>query len=108
MSKSSSGSRRILRKKKNGGKMSKGSKSSSSTSSPLDNGIRTVRSNVDFDTTVAQLLAAIGASPASVAFTVDHDANSGGALPPTELVRVGGQPRESCVLVCIYPLQFSS
>ena len=63
---------------------------------------------MDFDTTVAQLLAAIGASPASVAFTVDHDANSGGALPPTELVRVGGQPRESCVLVCIYPLQFSS
>jgi uncharacterized protein (DUF302 family) len=52
-------------------------------------GIATVASDADFDTTWSRLLGAIEASPASVAFTVDHGANSGGTLPPTRLVVFG-------------------
>lgn len=46
-------------------------------------------SDADFETTWSRLLAAIDASPASVAFTVDHGANSGGVLEPTRLVVFG-------------------
>ena len=52
-------------------------------------GITTVASDADFDTTWSRLLGAIEASPASIAFTVDHGANSSGALPPTRLVVFG-------------------
>jgi uncharacterized protein (DUF302 family) len=43
----------------------------------------------DFETTWSTLIDTIDASPASVAFTVDHSANSGGVLPPTRLVVFG-------------------
>ncbi len=49
----------------------------------------TVTSSKNFDETWADLLAAIEGSPASVAFTVDHGANSNGLLAPTRLVAFG-------------------
>lgn len=52
-------------------------------------GLTTTASPNDFETTWSQLITAIERSPASVAFTVDHAANSGGALPPTRLVVFG-------------------
>lgn len=52
-------------------------------------GLVTTTSGSDFETTWSQLITAINASPASVAFTVDHGANSGGTLPPTRLVVFG-------------------
>lgn len=55
-------------------------------------GVTTVASANDFETTWARLVSAIDASPANVAFTVDHGANSGGALAPTRLV-VFGNPQ---------------
>jgi len=55
-------------------------------------GLVTTTSANDFETTWSNLIAAIDRSPASVAFTVDHGANSGGSLPPTRLV-VFGNPQ---------------
>lgn len=52
-------------------------------------GLVATTSGSNFETTWSQLITAIDASPASVAFTVDHGANSGGALPPTRLVVFG-------------------
>lgn len=52
-------------------------------------GVETSASDADFDTTWDRLVTAIEASPASVAFTVDHGANSGGTLAPTRLVVFG-------------------
>lgn len=52
-------------------------------------GLRTKRSDADFETTWTRLLDAIEASPANVAFTVDHSQNSGGALNPSRLVVFG-------------------
>lgn len=52
-------------------------------------GLTTTTSANDFETTWSALIAAIERSPASVAFTVDHGANSGGVLPPTRLVVFG-------------------
>jgi len=52
-------------------------------------GLVTTTSANDFETTWSNLTSAINASPASIAFTVDHGANSGGALPPTRLVVFG-------------------
>ncbi len=52
-------------------------------------GLGSTPSGNDFETTWSLLTAAIDASPASIAFTVDHGANSGGALPPTRLVVFG-------------------
>lgn len=55
-------------------------------------GLITQRSDADVDTTWARLLAAIEASPASVVFTVDHEANAervGIDLRPTRLVVFG-------------------
>ena len=52
-------------------------------------GIQTTASADDIDTTWDRLLAAIEGSPASVAFTVDHAANSRGTLAPTRLVVLG-------------------
>jgi uncharacterized protein (DUF302 family) len=52
-------------------------------------GLITTTSGSDFETTWSQLITAIDGSPASVAFTVDHSANSGGTLPPTRLVVFG-------------------
>ena len=46
-------------------------------------------SNADFETTWTRLTDAIVASPATIAFTVDHGANSGGVLNPTRLVVFG-------------------
>lgn len=58
-------------------------------------GLITVVSDADVDQTWARLLAAIDASPANVAFTVDHSvgaASVGLSLPPTRLV-VFGNPQ---------------
>lgn len=58
-------------------------------------GLKTVRSDADVDTTWNRLLTAIDASPANVAFTVDHAANAesvGLELRPTRLV-VFGNPQ---------------
>jgi|GEM_PF-652371 len=52
-------------------------------------GLTTTTSGNDFETTWSELMAAIEGSPASVAFTVDHGANSDGALAPTRLVVFG-------------------
>ena len=55
-------------------------------------GVGTLDSPNDFETTWSQLLSAIDASPASVAFTVDHAANAASAgleLEPTRLVVFG-------------------
>jgi len=52
----------------------------------------TVDSTDDFDTTLARLLSAIDASPANVAFTIDHAANAarvGMELPPNTVVVFG-------------------
>lgn len=46
-------------------------------------------SQADFDTTWNRLTAAIEMSPASLALSVDHGANSGGALEPTRLAVFG-------------------
>lgn len=43
----------------------------------------------DFETTWSKLIAVIEASPANIAFTVDHDANSGGVLGGTRLAVFG-------------------
>ena len=52
-------------------------------------GRTTLASSKDFDQTWDDLLAAIEGSPADVAFTVDHGANSNGLLAPTKLVAFG-------------------
>lgn len=52
-------------------------------------GLVTETSDSSFETTWSRLLAAIDQSPAAVAYTIDHGANSGGALPPTRLVVFG-------------------
>ncbi len=55
-------------------------------------GLITVASDADIDTTWERLLAAIDASPASIAFTVDHQAGAeraGLELRPTRLVAFG-------------------
>jgi len=52
-------------------------------------GLSTTVSANDFETTWSRLISAIDGSPASVAFTVDHAANSGGALAPTRLAVFG-------------------
>lgn len=55
-------------------------------------GLETTQSDADFDTTWNRLVAAIEASPANVAFTVDHGANAaanGLELRPTRLVVFG-------------------
>lgn len=55
-------------------------------------GLDTTVSHADFETTWSRLLAAIDASPATVAFTVDHGANAaanGLDLRPTRLVVFG-------------------
>lgn len=60
-----------------------------------NNGLITVASDADVDRTWDRLLAAIDASPANVAFTVDHEAGAtsvGLDLPPTKLV-VFGNPQ---------------
>lgn len=59
---------------------------------PRRPGLVTVDSPSDFATTLANLTAAIDASPASVLFTLDHAANAANAgldLPPTTLVVFG-------------------
>lgn len=56
------------------------------------NRLTTKKSNADIDTTWDRLIAAIEASPANVAFTVDHQANAAGVgleLRPTRLVVFG-------------------
>ena len=55
-------------------------------------GLRTRRSDADFETTWTRLLDAIEASPANVAFTVDHSQNSGGALNHPSRLVVFGNP----------------
>ena len=64
---------------------------------PSEPGLDTVSSDADFETTWDRLLTAIGNSPASVAFTVDHGLNAENTndmlvLGPTRLV-VFGNPR---------------
>lgn len=61
-------------------------------SSKIKRTLSTDTSDADFDTTVERLLIAIKGSPADLAFTVDHSANSGGTLPPT-LLLVFGNPK---------------
>lgn len=59
---------------------------------PRRTGLTTVQSGQDFDATVTALQAAIEASPASLVFAVDHDANAAGAgfeLPATQLTVFG-------------------
>ena len=68
-------------------------------------GLRTVTSDADFDTTWGRLEAAIEASPASVAVTVDHGANAaanGLDLRPTRLV-VFGNPNLGTPLMQVSP-----
>lgn len=52
-------------------------------------GLVTQASDASFEATWSRLLAAIDQSPAAVAYTIDHGANSGGALAPTRLVVFG-------------------
>lgn len=52
-------------------------------------GLTTKASDADFEATWQRLIDAIEASPANVAFTVDHGENSAGVLPPTRLVVFG-------------------
>jgi uncharacterized protein (DUF302 family) len=54
-------------------------------------GLRTKRSDSDFETTWMRLIDAVEASPANIAFTVDHGQNAvpEGALNPTRLVVFG-------------------
>lgn len=52
-------------------------------------GVHTTTSDNDFETTWNRLVAAIEASPANLAFTVDHGANANGDLGPTRLAIFG-------------------
>lgn len=52
-------------------------------------GVTTTASDNDFETTWNNLVAAIESSPADLAFTVDHGANSDGELLPTRLAIFG-------------------
>lgn len=68
-------------------------------------GLITETSDADFDTTWQRLLDAIDASPANVAFTVDHQAGATSAeldLPPTRLV-VFGNPNLGTPLMAARP-----
>ena len=68
-------------------------------------GLRTDVSDADFETTWSRLVAAIEASPADVAFTVDHAANAaanGLDLRPTRLV-VFGNPDLGTSLMQVSP-----
>lgn len=66
-------------------------------------GIVTTTSPNDFETTWSQLTAAIERSPANIAFTVDHGANSGGTLSPTRLV-VFGNPGIGTPIMAAAPM----
>lgn len=61
----------------------------SASAVPPGVGLTTTASANDFETTWSKLVAAIDKSPANIALTVDHGANSAGVLSPTRLVVFG-------------------